>query len=233
MTTSLSDTEAYRATCLQAVDRPHDFKRMGEIRRLMEHVDPAHGWLYLATLPAPMPKKLLAAMRANDESGGASLVNFNGLMIAPTTMRHGVTAYRLSQLFRPLGNVIEIGGGYGALCLIMSKWAKFMSWTMVDLAPTLALAERYLNGVQNVRFMDAEGEGWGNGYDLAVSFYAFSECSREMQEEYLEKILLKTPRGYMGCNRGDSRMLASRLNAELLPEEPITNTGNYVVRWGV
>ncbi len=233
MTTSLSDTFEYREACLRAAGEEFGhFKRLGPIRRLMEHVDPAHGWRYLETLPAPLPPKLLAAMRENDKQGGASLFNYNGMMIAPTTMRHGAMAYRLSKLFKPLGNVIEIGGGYGGLCLVMSKWAKFKSWTLVDLGPTLALNRRYLEGVPNVAYLDAEGDSWGEGYDLVVSTYAYSECSPEMKEAYLEKILKVTPRGYLVCNNGGGPELADMLDAELLPEDPLTNEGNYVVRWG-
>jgi hypothetical protein len=77
--------------------------------------------------------------------------------------------------------------------------------------------------------------------DLLISNYALSEVSRELQMEYINKVVLNCSRGYMAWN-----LLSEIENAgltvnevlELIPgaskvdEVPLSHQGNVVITWG-
>jgi hypothetical protein len=81
-------------------------------------------------------------------------------------------------------------------------------------------------------------------WDLAISNYAFSELKRELQIEYLEKVLTKCNSGYMIMNSGRTNetgrskgKLSINEIREYLPDSkvkeeiPLTGPDNYVLYW--
>jgi hypothetical protein len=59
-------------------------------------------------------------------------------------------------------------------------------------------------------------------YDLVISNYAFSEFNRELQNEYLEKVILKSRSGYLLMNNGKTvngeRLLSQYGNNECITD---------------
>jgi hypothetical protein len=80
-----------------------------------------------------------------------------------------------------------------------------------------------------------------DSYDLILSNYAFSECKKEFQDEYLERVLRPATRGYLTCNYCDpatyskaeilERLKKIVANVEEVSEEPLTSPNNYIVVW--
>ena len=81
-------------------------------------------------------------------------------------------------------------------------------------------------------------------YDLVISNYAFSELPRKIQDEYLEKVILKSQRGFMLMNSGKTNktgrsegkitleeLRKSIPNLQELPEVPLTSPDNYLLVW--
>ena len=79
-------------------------------------------------------------------------------------------------------------------------------YTLFDLPEALALSERFLNNYDetrnNVRYIDGGHIYANDQYDLFISNHAFAEVRREIQEIYMEKIILKSKRGYLTWNKG-------------------------------
>src|SRR5207247_1982417 len=102
----------------------------------------------------------------------------------------------LLDLFGSLDGIriVEIGGGYGGQCAVVSAVATPASYTLVDLDPVLRLQQAYLREfrVSNVSFAPARDLDPSAGYDLVISNYAFSECMRRVQRHYLERVLLRS-----------------------------------------
>lgn len=101
--------------------------------------------------------------------------------------------------------IVEIGGGYGGLCKIISDFCKIESYTLVDLEPALQLSKRFLDdsSINNVKYLNAQDIDRSKDYDLydlVISNYAFSEISRNIQDLYMDKFLRKSSRGYLLCN---------------------------------
>jgi hypothetical protein len=77
-----------------------------------------------------------------------------------------------------------------------------------------------------------------------ISNYAFSELPYETQLIYINKVLLKSKNGYMTMNSGldTSAFQKNHLslkeitnlmpNIKIIPEEPLTSKGNYIIVWG-
>ena len=51
-------------------------------------------------------------------------------------------------------------------------------------------------------------------FDLVISKYAFSELRSPVQLVYFDRIVSRSPR------------------SRVLPEEPLTHEGNYIIAWG-
>ena len=79
-------------------------------------------------------------------------------------------------------------------------------------------------------------------YDLLISNYAFTECVKEVQDSYIEKIIKICKRGYITGNFDPKNNLVGGYHLEELikkiphkiivyEEEPSTYPGNKVLIW--
>ena len=98
--------------------------------------------------------------------------------------------------------IVEIGGGYGGLCKIISDLFSFESYTLFDLPECLRLSKKFLDSfnVKNVNFCTNHSLPSIGNFDLVISNYAFSELNGNLQQSYFNNILSITPLGYLTCN---------------------------------
>nr|WP_302184702.1 putative sugar O-methyltransferase [Planktothrix pseudagardhii] len=115
-------------------------------------------------------------------------------------------------------NICEIGVGYGGLCRIISSYFHVKSYTLVDLKPVLLLAQRYLDHfpLNTTLIYKTMNELRKDSYDLVISNYAFTEIRREVQQVYLEKVLLSAKRGYITYNEINPEDFNSYTKEELI-----------------
>jgi hypothetical protein len=85
------------------------------------------------------------------------------------------------------------------------------------------------------------GEMESRAYDLVVSNYAFTELPRSIQESYLQRVILRSSRGYITYNEITPPRFRSYKAEELLAlipratrvkEEPLTHPKNCIIVWG-
>ena len=93
-------------------------------------------------------------------------------------------------------DIIEIGGGYGGLCFFIHSIAQLYeininSYTIFDLLEPSLLQEKYLNvlNIEKVDFCQLDNFNNLKNNSFLISNYAFSEISKELQTEYIEKII--------------------------------------------
>lgn len=187
------------------------FKTNQTYTHILEHVDYDLGKEYLdIILNYPLQAELLGKIiknveliKSNDLYGGPIKFNYPIFGdVSPTTLRYTkVLMDILSQGFN-LENkdVVEIGGGYGGQCLILSKFFKFKSYTILDLETANLLQKKYLSkhGVDVITTTLDKVEL--KEYDFVMSNYAFSELKKKTQDEYLEKIIKNSKSGYFQIN---------------------------------
>jgi hypothetical protein len=78
-------------------------------------------------------------------------------------------------------------------------------------------------------------------YDLVISNYAFTELRREIQDVYLEKIILPSCRGYISYNEitpeyfrsyNRDELIKIIPNSHIVEEAPLTHPKNCIIVWG-
>lgn len=249
MKTSVSDDGRYPPLCARAAEDDEvfaHFKRQKVYQRILEHPYKEMGWIYLAAIVQDhsMLVSFLDRFRENDVLGDPVTFDYGYYgRFSPTTLRYIEVLGQLVDTFDFLTDmdIVEIGAGYGGQAFMIDRYCRFRSYTIIDLAPCLSLARKYLylHRVPDVRFWTAADiPGWV-GFDLVISNFAFSECARSIQEFYLERILKKSSCGYLTCNNVDPSLktfsqgeLLKRLpGARATHERPPVRRGNYIVTW--
>ena len=241
--------QAYLDVCRCAASAPSafaGFRRDPGYTRMLEHVTEAQGREYLRLLsPDGRARQLLQEAAKNDRVGQPVTMRLeSGLEMSPTTLRYLKVADDIERLFGTLDGaaVVEIGVGYGGQCRLLDAMFELKSYTLVDLRPVLDLAAEFLSRFPlrtAVRFLTMN-ELAPTPYGFAISNYAFTELSRDVQEIYYRKVLQQTPAGYITYNDiGPAQLrplscdeLCQRLNGRSLPEEPVTHPKNRLIVWG-
>lgn len=248
--TSLSDNGRYPQVCLDATNDVATFRQFRRIRNylaILEHVTEEDGAAYLGHVQRrPELVAALDRFRANDRHGMPRTFEYppHG-RFSPTTLRYVKVLGDLLERFGPLDgmSVCEIGVGYGGQCRVVSEWCRPAEYCLVDLRPALGLVERYLD--QYVLRMPVEYRTLNTlrarDWDLVVSNYALTEMPREVQDAYMEKVVLRARRGYVTYNEINPGSFRSLTADDLLraipgaarsPEEPLTHPGNCIITWG-
>lgn len=249
MSTSTSDEKKYNDICLKAsLDEKtfSSFKRDKDYNKILEHVDENLGKRYLKDSIEIFSeiKDYFEGFKENDLLGNPRMYDYGEYgSFSPTTLRYINVLCQLRKYFGSLDGykIIEIGGGYGGQCKIISDVYKYEIYYIVDLPNTLSLQKKYLDSinVSNFECVDAKDLPKVDKYDLCISNYAFSECNKAIQNYYIENILDKSDRGFMICNvTKDSHnrgYLLERIKKDcvILPESPNTRSTNYLIVWGV
>lgn len=210
MKTSLSDNQEYPGFCALAAENDEifkSFKRNPTYNAVLEHVTYKQGKGYLKVIISQTPEliNLFDKFRENDKYGNPYIYNYGKYgMFSPTTLRYIKVLSDLKIIFKDFKNIkiIEIGGGYGGQCKIISDCFNVNSYTFVDLKPVLNLAKKYLDKFENknVSFLSPDELSKNEKYDLVISNYAFSECLRPVQDLYFEKVIRNSQRGYINWN---------------------------------
>ncbi len=208
--TSVTDRFDYTQICKQAsVDDTlfNRFKRHPSYVPVLEHVSFEQGQAYLNYIHTHYPVVLedIELIKVNDRIGSPKVFDYEGVgKISPTTLRYAKIAGDILNLFSPLGEsrVIEIGPAYGGQCTVLSKLALYGEYIGVDLPASLQLMKRYVETlhVPSVTLLDQNSLLGNEEYDLAISNYAFSECSKDVQDYYVKKVFSRAKRGYILYN---------------------------------
>ena len=251
---SIADTHDYRMFCLVAsTDDAYfkNFKIYPVYQQFLENVTYDLGLAYLKIIKEKYAGLLnhLEAFQSNDLLGNPYTYSYDIGRFSPTTLRYIKVAGDLLSLFPDIGSmkIIEIGAGYGGQCKILSDLDAFEEYIIVDLPEALALAQKYLEilNVKNVRFLTPEQLKKEN-YDLVISNYAFSKCSRETQMEYIIKVLKNSSSGYLTMDflpfsfKAKPYSVSELVNTlisdptkyvRIFPEDPLPSPKNVIMTW--
>lgn len=255
--TSMSDDNAYPALCHAASEDEkffRDFRRNFIYNRVLEHVPQYQGQEYLDVIKRNDKLKFTDAdwdnFRKNDLYGNPRVysyeINNRTMALSPTTLRYAKVLQDIVTLFDTdkLKKIAEIGIGYAGQCRVLTSYFTVDSYTLFDLPEVLGLAKKYLGkfgSTDKIRFVDGTNIDVDDEYDFVISNYAFSELIRDVQDVYLEKVILKSKAGYMtwnslSCDVLDGYTLDELLEkipgSSVIKEEPLTATNNCIIIWG-
>jgi hypothetical protein len=247
---SISDYAEYRKFCESAATSDgvfRTFKQSPIYTAILEHASKEQAECCIPLiLESGINVDRLEVLKSNDEQGSPtteiySNSLFNGM--SPSTIRYIKVLADMLDIYSTLDgyNIVEIGVGYGGQCKVLNDYFDINSYELVDLPEVSKLAEKYLDKYEykSVKLWDNKTDE----YDLVISNYAITECSREIQQYYIDNILKKSKHGYITCNYISDRFNIESMHQKefilaiglekyyLIDENPLTFPGNKVLIW--
>lgn len=243
MDTSCSDNDTYTSLCELAAGDDTVFETFKSDHRytgILEHVSTDQGLQYFNEFKSN--ESILSCLdkfKKNDEFGGPNTSTYSFGEFSPTTLRYikvlsDLSHHKLSEM-----DIIEIGGGYGGQYTALRQYAKPKSYTFIDLPQALKLQKKYIEKVGlddiEVNFYSSDDFPTLTG-DLLISNYAISECTSEVQDGYIEKVINNCKKGYITHNGlwGYSHTEFADIlkhNVNVLEEIPLTYPHNVILTW--
>lgn len=251
MRSSISDTHKYKNIIKQILINEslfNKFKQLPDYTEILEHTSESQAKDYLKIIERDNNELIndIYKFKANDNFGTPNKILFENIgYISPSTLRYVKVLSDLIMLddFNDK-NIVEIGGGYGGQCLVFSKYFNFKSYTLIDLKESVDLSEKYLNlnKIDNVFYKDITQLKNTDNYDLVISNYAFTECDKNIQDTYINKVLNNSKGGYITANfisdifNINSYKLDELINLisndiTIEEEEPKTHKNNSIIIW--
>jgi hypothetical protein len=253
---SVSDDGTYIRAVKEAV---HDYAAFARFKRdprytaILEHSTIQQGKEYFEVIQSESPELIhrIDEFKENDLEGGAVTHRYERIgEISPSTLRYLKVASDIKTIWRGISfdKIAEVGIGYGGQLLINDRVFRFNEYHLFDLPPVLDLTSKYLEChlLNNCyRTYTLNQQNALIDYDLSISNYAFSELPSKLQIKYIEKIFLRSKRGYLTMNSGlpnsafqRDKLVLSELKTllpkfEIIDERPLTHPGNYVIVWGI
>lgn len=253
--TSISDNQRYPDFCKLASKNDKafsSFRREPIYVETLEHVDYSTGLRYVKKIlksKNDLIFKNINQYRTNDDYGSPVIKNYGpGIgKICPTTIRYVSVFNDIITKFGDLSNysIVEVGAGYGGQCKIIHNTFNLQNYTIIDLDEAMMLIKKYLSLYNiNPNFKSAHNLDEVKS-DLFISNYAFSECTREFQNLYMDKLIKNSKNGFMLCNFVSNRFKIKSFTLNELvntisgfgrkvfveDEDPKTFKGNKLVWW--
>jgi len=201
--------EPYLMICFKAATMPYYFQNFRSLPEYTHAVEISNGKPfaeYLLDQASDETWEKLGTFKRLESFGNPrtsyypSLGNFSA-----TTLRYILIADEINKLFKlPDGaKIVEIGAGFGGQSYILSQVASIDQYYIYDLPEPSALIEKVMGalGVNHVVCLPIDAELPEEGVDLFISNYSFSECDKDVQIDYFERVLKKSDRGYVLYNQ--------------------------------
>lgn len=241
--------EQWENTCNQIVlNNIVEWKKLQGVNYMLEHLSYEHARVYLEHLlkDGLTPDLIQNLCELNDKHGGTSIYNFShGITASTSSIRYIRHAFDVCNLIKKKNiessvRVVEVGGGYGGLCLILCELSKLLNvsireYCIYDIPYVQSLQKYYLKNFKEVfdivKWKDCSSFGEDLTVELPnilVSNYCMSEIPNEYRKQYLANMLPKVQGAYFAWNWGSKEDLP--VNREEEPEFPETGPRNTIIR---
>lgn len=192
-----------------------NFKHNPYYTPILEHVSPEEGFRYMECLEKEFREVFISnfqyiydTIKENDSYGQPNTVKYTEeIECSPTNFRYIYHSFLiLAHMKEKCVNMVEIGGGYGGLCLYLYKLAplfniEIQSYTIFDIEHVIDLQKKYLTQFNisiNTYTLDSNYTIKDNSF--LISNYAFSEISDSLQKTYIQKVISKCNHGFLVWN---------------------------------
>lgn len=193
------------------------FKRHPDYTYMLEHVSVEYGKQYLYEILTKTrigSEDILEFCTKNDAVGSPVKAQIGDFFVSPSSLRYIYQAFLILTHLKSLGmkkhDLVEVGGGYGGLCLAIHWLApkfgiKIDSYTIIDLPSPSRLQKMYLGRVEpslSISFVGAMTYGLELEVQDAflISNYCFSEIDADSQKKYVECLFPKIAHGFIAWN---------------------------------
>lgn len=221
------------------------WKQHPSVKYMLEHESESAAVQYisdvLSTLTYPQIQGLAYL---NDLHGSPEIKQISGIITSTSSIRyvkhsHDALQHAKSKNLDDI-TIVEIGGGYGGLALVMFGMAKILNikikkYVIYDLPHVCKLQQYYLglHNIKNVVWNDCNTFASDLNKDdnnVVVSCYCLSEIENSYRTRYLENLLPVAKACYFVWNWGSKEALPT--NRDERPEIPDTSggRGNTIIR---
>jgi len=194
-----------------------NFKSDAEYRSVLEHVTPSEGSEYLKLIASKTDitlSEIIEFCKLNDSIGNPIKNEYDGLLCSPSNLRYIFHTFLILNHIKSLNlsklDIVEVGGGYGGLCLAIHYFAKkyniiINSYTIIDLTEAIVVQKMFLQKVDpSLKIEWEHANTFGSFIEktnmFLISNYCFSELCHEYQEKYIETLFPKVSNGFMAWN---------------------------------
>lgn len=130
----------------------------------------------------------------------------------PTMVRYWYTHRLITELIGYPVDIVEIGAGYGGMRKVWDDigYSDRVTYHIFDIPEAIELQKRFLGNISTSFY--TKPEDINHPADLCISWCAWSELSRELREEYAEKVISKCS-GFFICsnyNKEEDREILAR-----------------------
>lgn len=224
------------------------FKSNPEFTYMLEHVSVHQGLEYYKLLTNKSIfkyniKYFSEISEQNDKYGNPAKYAFEGFTnCSPTNLRYIFHCILLFEYVveKGLNDICftEIGGGYGGECFFVHKIAmlfnvRIKEYIIFDLQNPSILQKKYLelHKIPNIRTTTLEKfKDNIEGNRFLMSNYAFSEIPKDLQEEYITRIIEPyVTHGFICWNSIEFYEFKSRSKYKIEEEYPLTGTYNKYI----
>ncbi|MDE7322311.1 MAG: putative sugar O-methyltransferase [Lachnospiraceae bacterium] len=257
--TSMCDLLDYPAFCLAAAQDQSIFKqfrRCGIYTSVVEGMTCEEGQAQLDEIKKRSSIVQFSMddwdrFRKNDCYGDPIMYDYliqpdRKILLSPVTVRYVKILQDIVCLFayKDISVIAEIGVGFGGQARLIAEYLSIQKYYLIDIPEAIKLVEVFLGQFGKTdRFILCDGTKPldKRNYDLVISNYAFSELTKEVQDIYLNSVILNSHAGYMIWNDLGEESLGAYSVEELLEiipdskvmeEVPLTAPNNKLIVWG-
>lgn len=137
---------------------------------------------------------------------GASIFSFPEVNTSIGTVMYSWKSCVIREMLEEIKpqKVVEVGGGYGGMCLMLHELVGFNEYTIIDLPDAVALAEKYIKQFpevfDKVNFVSCDDCKEIKDIDLFIADASLAECDEETQMDYFQKFIKNSKAGYIVYN---------------------------------
>ena len=252
-----SKYQNYLMTLDQDTISSTDFKSNTMYHSILEHVSQKYGNEYLELIKVEFAvitdEQINDYVQLNDQYGSPALKHHEyqdtSIECSPTSLRYVYHALLILNHFRATDckNIVEVGCGYGGLCLAINYFAKIFeiqigTYNLVDLKEPLNLIKNYtlLHSIDfNLMYHDSEtfGADINNDELFFISNYCYTEINESLNKSYTDILLPKVKNGFITWQNGGNGGIypvsdaSAILNKEvelIVDERPQTDSGKGI-----
>jgi hypothetical protein len=226
------------------------FKHNNIYNTILEHVSYKQGYEYLKLIMNefnPNINDIIEYTKMNDSVGSPSVYNYGLIICSPSSLRyiyhtHLILTHMKNKKLNNI-NIVEVGGGYGGLCLCISYFSKYfditiLKYNIIDLQIVNQLIKKYLkNFNSNINFIvelhnsDTYGEYINDDNLFMISNYCYSEIDIDERNKYKALLLPKITHFFLVWNDNNNIEYVEQIkNTQICEtERPLTGPFNKFV----
>lgn len=180
----------------------------------------------------------LEVFRKNDLYGNPDLYEDDEVgEFSLTTLKYAYNALEIIDFLKEQSTqkIVEIGGGYGGLSVILSGLLDFESYTLIDLPETCKLIDKYISNYENLdkrisSLSCFELDSFDfEGTDLTIAINSLSECNFDFQLKYFNSVISKSKYSYVIRNLYSSKCVEDhKKTIASLPDNFLYDDSNRV-----